>query len=71
MSRWIKPTFTCPMVAVQRQRPPCESQLAEGFDEDKQALLTKLVKAQHGYILSRLAIRASREWSNGCFMQYM
>jgi len=25
----------------------CESQLAEGLDEVKQALLTKLVKAQH------------------------
>ncbi len=25
----------------------CESQLAEGLDEDKQALLTKLVNAQH------------------------
>ncbi len=25
----------------------CESQLAEGLDEDKQVLLTKLVKAQH------------------------
>ena len=25
----------------------CESQLAEGIDEDKQAFLTKLVKAQH------------------------
>ena len=25
----------------------CESQLAEGLDEDNQALLTKLVKAQH------------------------
>ena len=25
----------------------CESQLAEGLDEEKQELLTKLVKAQH------------------------